>query len=104
MSQDTLTVKAAGFDLGFKQVTLSQIDATAMRLCCRWVISLELKGCLFFNSDFDDLSRSVAACSPLANFFTSKTFQCLYLVRIVLLLQMYLNIVHRIHSFTEHNK
>lgn len=47
MSQDTLTVKAAGFDPGFKQVTPSQIGATATRLCCRWVISLGLKGCLF---------------------------------------------------------
>lgn len=47
LSQDTQTAKAAGFDLGFKQVTLSQIGATAMCLCCRWVISLEFKGCLF---------------------------------------------------------
>lgn len=53
----------------------------------------------FFNSDFHDLSRLVAACSPLANFFTSETFQYLYLVRIVQLLQIYLNIVHLIHSF-----
>lgn len=53
----------------------------------------------FFNSGFDDLSRSVAAWSPLTNFFTSRTFRW-----IVLLLQMYLNIVHWIHSFTEYNK
>lgn len=83
MSQDTLTVRAAGFDLGFKQVTLSQIGATAMRLCCQWVISLGLKGCLFLtvaSMTFSELlhKRDLSVFTPGQNCpaFTNVSEYC----------------------------